>query len=221
MTHPTRWSLKQNPSDKVTSDKNCSQCAACLNSPPESHRHAVWLVSVQPLSHLQHPPPQQRRSHCSRVNVGVCGGEWEKQSRSGWVFPEGTCGRWGRRGWGYRRKEVCRLRCDGRVWVSPGELRKTYAGEGVPVTDTQIREVKASLQFRPPHPHHHREGGEMKSKGEIWSNPEILSFQNSSSPSFWAATYLDVPWWGLFLWCLQPGSSWRCPHSSCEHPPSS
>lgn len=58
----------------------------------------------------------------------------------------------------------------------------------MPVTDTQIRKVKASLQFRPPHPYTftmtRKEGGEMKLKGEIWSNPEILSSQNLSSPSF-------------------------------------
>lgn len=72
--HHTSQSLKQNLSDKVTSDKNCSQHATCLNSPPGSHRDNVRFFSVQPISHLQHPP--QPRSHCTRVNV--CGGAREK-----------------------------------------------------------------------------------------------------------------------------------------------
>lgn len=42
--------------------------------------------------------------------------------------------------------------------MSPGEFRKTYR-EGVPVSDTQIREVKA--------PSHDEEGGEVQSEGEI------------------------------------------------------
>lgn len=184
MTHPTQWSLKQNLSDKVTSDKNCSQRATYLNSTPGSHRNDVWFL-LCPTSITSTTAPRQRRTHRSRVNVGVC--VWRRVRETewiGWVFPEGTCGRWGRRGWGYRHKEVCRLWCDGRVCMSPGELRKIYA-ERVPVTDTQIREVKASLQAPASlHIHHDKEGGEMKSKGEIWSNPEIPSFQNLSSHSF-------------------------------------
>lgn len=27
------------------------------------------------------------------------------------------------------------------------------------------------------------------------------------------------PWWGVSGWCGRPGSSWRCPHSWCIHPP--
>lgn len=48
---------------------------------------------------------------------------------------------------GCTNEDVCSLRC-GRLCVSPSELRKTFR-EGVPVSDTQIREVKAGLQLRP------------------------------------------------------------------------
>ena len=28
-----------------------------------------------------------------------------------------------------------------------------------------------------------------------------------------------LPWWGVSEWCGRRGSSWRCPHSWCIHPP--
>lgn len=126
--HDTSHTVKPQTQFLWQSDIRQELFSACNVSKFSSGKLQWWRgVLLCPTSFISTTPPDSA-TVCSRVNVGVCRGEWKKQRWRGWVFPEETCGRWRRRGWGYRRKEMCRLWCDGRVCMSPGELRKTYVG---------------------------------------------------------------------------------------------